>query len=188
MLFVGGVKVTHMLTIVLLSVPVLYKLIFSVQYRRNRMLAFLNPWNDPQGTGFQIIQSLVALGSGGIAGVGLGQGKQKLLYLPAAYTDFIFSIIGEELGFIGTVSMVILIMIFLFQGIKISLKAKDTFGQFLVFGLLSCLVIEAMVNMGVTTSLLPTKGLPFPFISYGGTSLIFNMMYVGIILNIGKDV
>ena len=151
------------------------------------MLAFLNPWNDPQGTGFQIIQSLVAFGSGEFAGMGLGQGKQKLLYLPAAYTDFIFSIIGEELGFIGTVFMVFLVMVFLVCGMKICLKAKDTFGQFLAFGLLSCLVIEAMINMGVTTSLLPTKGLPFPFISYGGTSLIFNMMYVGIILNIGKD-
>jgi len=186
MFFVGGVKLTHMVSVVLTSLPLLYVLVFSVPYRRKRILAFLDPWHDPQGTGFQIIQSLVALGSGGLNGVGLGQGKQKLLYLPAAYTDFIFSIIGEELGFIGTAGIVILFGIFLVQATKISLKARDSFGQFLSFGLVSCLVVEAIVNMGVATSLLPTKGLPFPFISYGGTSLVFNMMYVGVILNIGR--
>jgi cell division protein FtsW len=187
MFFIGGVKVTHLMSIILVSLPAVYFLVFSVPYRRNRILAFLNPWNDPQGTGFQIIQSLIALGSGGLAGAGLGHGKQKLLYLPASYTDFIFSIIGEELGFIGTVSIVVLLMLFLIEATKVSLKARDSFGQFLSFGLISCLVIEAMVNMGVTTSLLPTKGLPFPFISYGGTSLIFNMVYVGLILNIGRE-
>ncbi|MFH1460457.1 MAG: putative lipid II flippase FtsW [Candidatus Omnitrophota bacterium] len=186
MCFVGGVKLTHMLSVILGSLPLVYMLVFSVSYRRNRILAFLDPWKDPQGTGFQIIQSLVALGSGGFWGVGLGQGKQKLLYLPAAYTDFIFSIVGEELGFIGTAAIVCLFIIFLFQAMKITLKAKDSFGQFLAFGLTCALAIEAIVNIGVATSLLPTKGLPFPFISYGGTSLIFNMIYVGLILNVGK--
>jgi cell division protein FtsW len=187
MFFVGGVKLTHMFSVVLSSLPIIYFLIFSVPYRRNRILAFLNPWGDPQGAGFQIIQSLVALGSGGFAGVGLGQGRQKLLYLPAAYTDFIFSIIGEELGFIGTAGIIILFALFLVQATKISLKTDNSFGQLLSFGLISCLVVEAIVNMGVATSLLPTKGLPFPFISYGGTSLIFNMAYVGLILNIGRN-
>lgn len=186
MFFIGGVRLSHIISFVLLSLPVLYYLVFSVPYRRRRILAFIDPWADPTGTGFQIIQSLVALGSGGICGVGLGQGKQKLLYLPAAYTDFIFSIIGEELGFIGTASIVILFGLFLVQATKICLKAGDSFGQFLSFGLISCLVIEAIVNMGVVTSLLPTKGLPFPFISYGGTSLVFNMIYVGLILNVGR--
>lgn len=187
MFFVAGVKLSYLITVILGSLPLLYFLIFSVPYRRNRILAFLNPWNDPKGTGFQIIQSLVALGSGGLIGVGLGQGKQKLLYLPAAYTDFIFSIIGEELGFLGTMGVVILFIIFLIQAAKITLKAKDSFGQLLAFGLTACLLIEAIVNMGVVTSIFPTKGLPVPFISYGGTSLVFNMIYVGMILNIGRD-
>lgn len=187
MFFIGGVKATHMLSFILASLPFIYILVFSVPYRRRRILAFLNPWDDPQGTGFQIIQSLVALGSGGLTGLGLGQGKQKLLYLPAAYTDFIFSIIGEELGFIGTAAIIVLFILFLIQATKISLKAKDSFGQLLSFGLISCLAIESIVNMGVVTSLFPTKGLPFPFISYGGTSLIFNMIYVGLILNIGRS-
>jgi len=184
--FVGGVRLAHIISFVLLSLPALYFLVFSVPYRRRRILAFIDPWADPQGTGFQIIQSLVALGSGGVNGLGLGQGKQKLLYLPAAYTDFIFSIIGEELGFIGAASIVVLFALFLIQATKICLKASDSFGQYLSFGLISCLVIEAIVNMGVVTSLLPTKGLPFPFISYGGTSLVFNMIYVGLILNVGR--
>ncbi len=187
MLFVGGVKITHIISVILVSLPAVYIIIFSAAYRRNRILAFLNPWNDPQGVGFQIIQSLVALGSGGVIGLGLGQGKQKLLYLPAGYTDFIFSIIGEELGFIGAAGIVILFIAFLIIAAKISLKAKDSFGQFLALGLSSTLMVEAIVNMGVTTSLLPTKGLPLPFISYGGTSLMFNMIYVGLILNIGKN-
>ncbi|MCP4649241.1 MAG: putative lipid II flippase FtsW [PVC group bacterium] len=187
MFFIGGVKLTHITALILSSLPCLYVLIFSVPYRRNRILAFLDPWKDPHGTGFQIIQSLVALGSGGISGVGLGHGKQKLLYLPAAYTDFIFSIIGEEMGFIGTATIVFLCIMFLFYATKISLKAKDSFGQFLSFGLLSGLIIEAIINMAVVTSIFPTKGLPFPFISYGGTSLVFNMIYVGLILNIGRS-
>ncbi|MCG2712367.1 MAG: putative lipid II flippase FtsW [Candidatus Omnitrophica bacterium] len=186
MFFVAGVKLAHILSFVLGSLPLLYILIFSVPYRRKRILAFLDPWSDPQGTGFQIIQSLVAVGSGGFSGLGLGHGRQKLLYLPAAYTDFIFSIIGEELGFIGTSSIIMLLIYFLLQAAKISLKAKDSFGQLLSLGLISCLIIEAVVNMGVAISILPTKGLPFPFISYGGTSLVFNMIYVGLILNVGR--
>jgi len=186
MFFVAGVKLTHIFSFVLGSLPLLYILIFSVPYGRRRILAFIDPWSDPQGTGFQIIQSLVAVGSGGFAGLGLGGGRQKLLYLPAAYTDFIFSIIGEELGFIGTSSRILLIIFLLVQATKISLKAKDSFGQLLSFGLLSCLMIEAIVNMGVAISIFPTKGLPFPFISYGGTSLVFNMIFVGLILNVGR--
>ncbi|MCM8812455.1 MAG: putative lipid II flippase FtsW [Candidatus Omnitrophica bacterium] len=184
--FIGGVRPTHMALVALAALPALYVLIFKVAYRRSRILAFLNPWEDPQGIGFQIIQSLVAFGSGGWLGTGLGQGKQKLLYLPAAYTDFIFSIIGEELGFIGTASIVLLVMVLLIQGARISLRARDTFGQLLSFGLVSSLIIEAMINIGVVTSIFPTKGLPFPFISYGGTSLVFNMIYVGLILNVGR--
>ncbi len=186
MFFVAGIKLTHILSFVLGSLPLLYVLVFSVPYRRRRILAFLDPWSDPHGTGFQIIQSLVAVGSGGLTGLGLGHGRQKLLYLPAAYTDFIFSIIGEELGFIGTATIILLVIYFLLQATKISLKAKDSFGQLLSFGLLSCLIIEAIVNIGVATSIFPTKGLPFPFISYGGTSLVFNMIYVGLILNVGR--
>lgn len=161
MFFIGGVKLTHMLSFILGSLPLIYVLVFSVPYRRRRILAFLNPWQDPKGTGFQIIQSLVALGSGGLLGLGLGQGKQKLLYLPAAYTDFIFSIVGEEVGFIGTAAIVVLFVLFLIEATKISLKAKDSFGQLLSFGLISCLVIEAIVNMGVVTSLFRPRGCRF---------------------------
>ncbi len=187
MFFVAGIRLSHILSLILTALPAAYLLVFNVPYRRNRILAFLNPWRDPQGAGFQIIQSLVAFGSGGFFGAGLGQGKQKLLYLPAAYTDFVFSIIGEELGFLGAAAIVILFILFLIYATRISLKARTTFGRLFSFGLLSCLMFEAIVNMGVATSLLPTKGLPMPFLSYGGTSLIFNMINVGLILNIGRN-
>ena len=150
------------------------------------MLAFLNPWQDPQRSGFQIIQSQIALGSGGIFGVGLGHSRQKLFYLPAAHTDFIFSIIGEELGLVGTVCIVILFMIFIQQGLKIIKHANDKFGYFLALGLVSMISLKAVINIGVSIGLLPTKGLPLPFISYGGSSLIFDMVSVGLLLNIAS--
>jgi len=187
LVFVGGVRWTHMVTMGLAALPAFYLLIFNVPYRKARILSFLDPWSDPQGTGFQIIQSLVALGSGGITGVGLGQGKQKLLYLPAAYTDFVVSILGEELGFLGTACLVLLCVAFVWLGTRICLKARNPFAQYLGLGLFTGLMSEALVNLGVVTSLLPTKGLPFPFISYGGSSLVFNMIFVGLLLNVGRD-
>jgi len=186
MLFVAGIRPAYLLSIILLSLPVLYMLIFSVPYRRMRILAFLNPWLDPKGSGFQIIQSQIALGSGGIFGQGLGHSKQKLFYLPAAHTDFIFSIIGEELGLLGTVSIIILFIIFIQHGLKIVKNAPDKFGYFLSLGLILMICLKAVINIGVSCGLLPTKGLPLPFISYGGSSFIFDIISVGILINIAR--
>lgn len=186
MVFVAGTRMTYLLSLFLASVPALYVLIFSVPYRRARILAFLNPWADPKGSGFQIIQSQVALGSGKIFGVGLGHSQQKLFYLPAAHTDFIFSIIGEELGLLGTLSIILLFVIFIQQSVRIIKNAPDKFGFFLSLGLVLMLVIRAVINIGVSCGLFPTKGLPLPFISYGGSSLMFDMVAVGILLNIAR--
>ncbi len=164
----------------------LYALLFRVAYRRKRMMMFLNPWADKRGAGFQIIQSFVALGSGGLIGVGLGQSRQKLFYLPASHTDFIFSIIGEELGFIGTASVVMLFGIFVWLGMKIVFKSAGTFERLMGLGIVSLVGIEAMINIGVTAGALPTKGLPLPFISYGGSGLVFHLMAIGLLFNIAK--
>jgi cell division protein FtsW len=186
MLYAGGVRPTYLAAAFLASLPVLYMLLFRVPYRRKRMMIFLNPWSDKRGTGFQIIQSFVALGSGGLFGVGLGQSRQKLFYLPASHTDFIFSIIGEELGFIGTAAIVMLFGIFVWQGMKIAFKAVGTFERITSLGIVSLIGIEAVINIGVTAGALPTKGLPLPFISYGGSGLIFHLMAIGILFNISR--
>jgi cell division protein FtsW len=186
-LFISGVKFLYLVGFILLVSPALYFLIFNIPYRRVRIMSFLNPWADPQGSGFQLIQSQLALGSGGIFGVGLGQGKQKLFYLPAAHTDFIFSIIGEELGLIGTSLLIILFIIFIWLAYRIAKNASDKFGYYLSVGIIIMIALETIVNIGVSTGSIPTKGLPLPFISYGGTSLVFNMMSVGLLLNISKS-
>lgn len=186
MLFIAGVRFHYLLSVILAGLPLLYILIFSVPYRRMRIMAFLNPWLDPKGSGFQIIQSQIALGSGGIFGVGLGHSKQKLFYLPAAHTDFIFSIIGEELGLIGTIGLIILFMLFIRQGLKVIKNAPDKFGYFLSLGLILMITLKAVINIGVSCGVLPTKGLPLPFISYGGTSFIFDLISVGILINIAR--
>ncbi len=186
MLFVAGVRLRYLLSLLLSSLPALYLLIFSVPYRRMRILAFINPWLDPKGSGFQIIQSQLALGSGGIFGVGLGQSRQKLFYLPAAHTDFIFSIIGEELGLLGTLAVVSLFILFIYNGLKIIKNSSDRFGYFLALGLILMISLKATINIGVSCGLLPTKGLPLPFISYGGSSFIFDMISVGILMNIAR--
>jgi cell division protein FtsW len=185
MLFIAGVRGAYLFSMIGASLPVLYLLIFSVPYRRTRILAFLNPWLDPKGSGFQIIQSQIALGSGGIFGLGLGHSRQKLFYLPAAHTDFIFSIIGEELGLLGTLSVILLFMLFIQQGLKIIKHAGDKFGYFLSLGLVLMVSLKAVINIGVSCGMLPTKGLPLPFISYGGSSFMFDMISVGLLLNIG---
>ncbi|MCX5697806.1 MAG: putative lipid II flippase FtsW, partial [Candidatus Omnitrophica bacterium] len=186
MLFVARVRLSYLLAVVLSSVPILSILILSAPYRRARIMAFLNPWQDPKGVGFQIIQSQVALGSGGIFGVGLGHSKQKLFYLPAAHTDFIFYIIGEEMGVVGTVGVILLFAYFILQGIKVVKNAPDNFGYFLALGLISMFCFKAIINIGVSCGLLPTKGLPLPFISYGGSSFMFDLISVGILMNIAR--
>ena len=149
-------------------------------------MAFLNPWLDPKGSGFQIIQSQIALGSGGIFGIGLGHSKQKLFYLPAAHTDYIFSIVGEEMGLLGTIGLIVIFILFIQQGVKVIKNAPDKFGYFLSLGLVLMFCLNAIINIGVSCGLLPTKGLPLPFISYGGSSLMFDMVSVGILLNIAR--
>lgn len=186
MLFVAGTRGRYILSLILCSLPLLYLLVFRVAYRRTRILAFLNPWLDPKGTGFQIIQSQIAIGSGGLFGKGLGHSQQKLFYLPAAHTDFIFSIIGEELGLIGTLGIIILFMIFIQQGLKIIKNAQDKFGYFLALGLVLMISLKAIINIGVSCGVFPTKGLPLPFISYGGSSLLFDMVSLGILINIAR--
>ena len=186
MLFVAGVRFSYLVSLLLVSIPALYLLIFRVPYRRARILAFLNPYLDPKGSGFQIIQSQISLGSGGLFGVGIGQSKQKLFYLPAAHTDFIFSIIGEELGFIGTVGVILLFILFIRQSLKIIKNAPDKFGYFLSLGLVLMICFKAIINIGVSCGILPTKGLPLPFISYGGSSFVFDMVSVGILMNVAR--
>ncbi len=149
-------------------------------------MAFLDPWTDPYDSGFQIIQSLVAFGKGGVTGEGLGVGQQKLFYLPEAHTDFIFSVIGEELGMIGVLVVAALFLLLVLSGIRIALQCQDPFGRSLAFGLSLLIGLEAFVNMAVCMGLLPTKGLTLPFISYGGTSLLTSLIAVGILLNISS--
>jgi cell division protein FtsW len=187
MLIVAGVRWFYILATLLAAMPALYFLIMNVEYRRRRIMAFLDPWDDPFDTGFQIIQSLVAFGKGGIFGQGLGIGQQKLFYLPEAHTDFIFSVIGEELGLIGVVIVAALFLLLVLCGIRIALQCQDPFGRNLAFGISLLLGLEAFVNLAVCMGLLPTKGLALPFISYGGTSLVVCLIAVGILLNISNS-
>lgn len=186
MLFVSGVRPAHLFFSFVSALPLLYLLVFSVPYRRARIMAFLNPWTDPKGTGFQIIQSQIALGSGGWWGVGLGEGRQKLFYLPAAHTDFIFSIIGEELGLIGTVLVILLFIFLIWNMSRVIYAVRDPFGKLICVGVVTLIAFSAVVNIGVSIGSLPTKGLPLPFISYGGSSLIFHLVAIGLLLNISK--
>ena len=187
MLFISGARIRHLAAIALSFVPFLYYLVFSVPYRRKRILAFINPWLDAKGTGFQVVQSFIALGSGGAFGVGLGQSKQKLFFLPASHTDFIFSIIGEELGFVGVMAVLILFFALIWQGMRAAFKAEDIFKKMLIFGVMFTIAFEVVVNMGVSSGIMPAKGLPLPFISYGGTSLVMHMLAIGLVLNAARE-
>lgn len=186
MLFAAGTKPTYIISMFLLALPFLYFLVMNVDYRRKRIMAFLQPWDDPTGSGFQIIQSWLAFGTGGVAGQGLGEGKQKLFYLPEAHTDFILSVVGEELGFIGVMVISAMFFLLVWRTIRVALVAEDQFGRFLAFGIAVLLGIEAFVNIAVVTGLLPTKGLALPFISYGGSSLLISLFAAGIVLNISS--
>jgi len=187
MMFVSGVNMAYFLPFLVPMIPIFYFLIFKVAYRLRRIASYLDPWSDTQGAGFQIIQSFLALGSGGIFGLGLGCSKQKLFYLPQAHTDFIFSIIGEEMGLIGTLSVVALFATFVWFGIQVSIKAKDLFGRFLALGITASIGLKAVINIAVSTGAIPTKGLPLPFISYGGTALIFSIIAVAILIKISNN-
>ena len=187
MLFAAGTRLSYIISALIVLVPTACYLMMSTPYRKKRILAFLNPWEDPANTGFQIIQSFLAFYSGNILGLGLGDGRQKRFYLPEAHTDFIFSVIGEELGFMGVMAVIILFVLFLYRGIRISLKAPDLFGTYLALGITSLISFQAITNIAVVMGLLPTKGLALPFLSYGGTSVICNLAGVGILLNISAQ-
>ena len=186
MWFCAGISYNYFILAGLISLPTLYFLVFNIPYRRARILAFLNPWADPKGTGFQIIQSQIALGSGGLFGRGLGQGRQKLFYLPAAHTDFIFSVIGEEMGIVGAVAVVLLFILLIWHMIKLVRFSSNDFFRFLSIGVVSLIALQAIINIGVSIGMLPTKGLPLPFISYGGSSLVFDMAAIGLLLNASR--
>jgi len=186
-LFVAGMRMRYLLYGFLASLPVLYLLIFRVAYRRARMMAFWNPYADPQGHGFHIIQSLIAVSTGGITGVGLMEGKQKLFYLPEPHTDFIFAVTAEELGLVGSLILIALFVIFLWRGIRTAVRTQDFFGRFLAVGITCMIVVQAFINISVVLGMMPTKGIPLPFISYGGTSLLCAMACVGVLLNISKQ-
>lgn len=188
MLFAAGTRVSYIISMGLMAMPIVYFGIMNVDYRRRRMLAFLDPWQDPSNAGFQIIQSWLAFGKGGLIGQGLGEGKQKLFYLPEAHTDFILSVVGEELGFAGVVVIAAMFFLLVLRSIRVSLYAEDNFGRYLAFGIAILLGLEAFINMGVVTGLLPTKGLALPFISYGGSSLIISLFAIGILLNVSSRV
>jgi len=185
MLFLSGIRLKYIASLSVLAVPVIVKLVME-PYRLRRITSFLNPWDDAQGNGFQLVQSFIALGSGGLTGVGLGSSKQKLAYLPESHTDFIFSIIGEEFGFIGVSVVISLFLILFVRGISIANRAKDRFVYYLAIGLSLMISLQALINFSVATGLVPTKGLPLPFVSYGGSSLLVNMAAIGILLNISK--
>jgi len=186
-LFVAGLNLRYLAYAFAASLLPLYFLIFHVAYRRDRILAFLNPYADPQGRGFHIIQSLIAVSTGGITGVGLMEGKQKLFYLPEPHTDFIFAVTAEELGLLGSLIIVALFAIFLWRGIRTAIHVDDMFGRFLAVGITSMVVVQAFINISVVLGLMPTKGIPLPFVSYGGSSLFITLACVGVLLNVSKQ-
>ncbi len=187
-LFVAGLDMRYLGYALAASILPLYFLIFHVAYRRDRILAFLDPYSDPQGRGFHIIQSLIAVSTGGITGIGLMEGKQKLFYLPEPHTDFIFAVTAEELGLVGALIIVVLFSIFLWRGIRTALRTQDMFGRFLAVGITSMVVLQAFINISVVLGMMPTKGIPLPFISYGGSSLFITLACVGVLLNVTKQV
>jgi cell division protein FtsW len=186
-LFVAGLDLRYLGYAFLASILPLYFLIFHVAYRRDRILAFLDPYSDPQGRGFHIIQSLIAVSTGGITGVGLMEGKQKLFYLPEPHTDFIFAVTAEELGLVGALVIVLLFAIFLWRGVRTALRTQDMFGRFLAVGITSMIVVQAFINISVVLGLMPTKGIPLPLVSYGGSSLLVTLACIGVLLNISKQ-
>ena len=188
LLFVSGARVVYIAGSFLLAAPVAYYFLMSAAYRYKRLLSFIRPWEDARGASFQIIQSFLSFGSGGLFGLGLGEGRQKLFFLPAPHTDFIFSVIGEELGLFGALVLVLVFLIITLRGLRIAHSIEDRFGTFLALGITLMIALQAVINMGVVLGLLPTKGLTLPFISYGGTSLITNLAGVGILLQLSTTV
>jgi cell division protein FtsW len=186
MLYAAGVRLRYFAGLAIPASVVLYAAVVSVPWRRVRLTTFFDPWTDPHGAGYQVIQSLIAVGTGGVTGVGLMEGRQKLFYLPYPYSDFIFAVIGEELGLLGALAVVAAFVVLLWRGLRAAWGAPDDFGRFLAAGLTLSIVFQALINVSVVLGLLPTKGIPLPFISAGGSSLVFALTGVGLVANVSQ--
>ena len=186
MVFAAGLDYRYFLGALLVAIPGVYILVMGTSYRRQRVLTFLDPWRDPLGAGFQIIQSLIAVGTGGIWGKGLMNGVQKLFYLPEPHTDFIYSVIAEELGLVGATAVLLCFAVVTWRGLRIAVHAPDPFGAFLALGLTTMVAVQAFINVSVVLGLMPTKGIPLPFVSNGGSSLLINLVGMGILLNVSQ--
>jgi len=186
MVFAAGLSYTYVVGAILLALPLVAGVAMSAVYRRRRLLTFMNPWDDPLGDGFQIIQSLIAVGTGGVTGKGLMAGVQKLFYLPEPQTDFIFSVISEEQGLIGATLVIGCFCVITWRGLRVALNAPDRFGAFLALGLTTMVAVQAFMNMSVVLSLMPTKGIPLPLVSFGGSSLLINLVGMGVLLNVSQ--
>ena len=185
-IYTAGARLLHLGMAAAPALVGLAGLLFFVPWRIRRLTAFLHPWADPQGSGYQVVQSLIAVGSGGTHGLGFAQGKQKLFFLPFAHSDFIFAVVGEELGLAGAFGVVLLFGLFLWRGIRTALRAPDRFGMLLSLGLVTGIVAQALFNISVVLAMVPTKGIPLPFISYGGSSMVPTLAAVGVLLNISQ--
>ena len=186
MVFAAGINYRYIIGLMLVALPAAYIVLMSADYRRRRIEVFLDPWKDPLGDGFQVIQSLIAVGTGGVFGRGLMAGVQKLYYLPYPHTDFIYAVIGEELGLIGTTVILACFCVIAWRGLRTAMRAPDRFGAFLALGLTAMVVVQAFFNISVVLGLLPTKGIPLPFVSFGGSSLLMSMLGMGILLNVSQ--
>src|SRR6202790_2015595 len=186
-LFVAGVRLRYFGYAFAGALLPVFFLVFHVSYRKDRILAFLNPYADPKGFGFHIIQSLIAVATGGVTGIGLMEGKQKLFYLPEPHTDFIFAVTAEEVGLLGALVIVLFFAVFLWRGIRTALRTQDMFGRFLAVGITSMIVVQAFINIGVVLGMMPTKGIPLPLVSYGGSSLLVTLACIGVLLTISKQ-
>ncbi|HSE33200.1 MAG TPA: putative lipid II flippase FtsW [Pyrinomonadaceae bacterium] len=186
MIYTAGARLVHLALAATPAFIAVVGLSIFVPFRMKRLITFLDPWADPQGGGFQVVQSLISVGSGGTNGLGFAQGKQKMLFLPFAHSDFIFAVVGEELGLVGTLAIVAVFALFLWRGIRTALLAPDRFGMLLSLGIVTSIVVQALFNISVVLSLVPTKGIPLPFISYGGSSLVPTLAAVGILLNVSQ--
>ncbi len=185
-LFTAGAAVFHLFGLASLAIPVFLWAALSAEYRKKRLFAFLDPWSDPSGSGYHIIQALYALGSGGLFGAGLGGSKQKMLYLPEAHTDFIFAVIGEEIGFIGAALVLFFFFLFAWRGYRVAMTAPDSLGCLLATGITTMITLQALINISVVTASMPITGIPLPFVSFGGSSLLLTMASVGVLLNISR--
>ena len=192
-MLVSGVRISHLLLMLIAVLPFV-GIYFNIKtessngsFRMTRIQTWLNPWKDITGEGWQIVQSLYAIGSGGLFGSGLGQSKQKYLYLPEPQNDFIFAVLAEELGYFGCIAVIILFLIFIWRGIIIAMNARDTFGSLIAIGIVSLIGLQAIINIAVVTNTMPVTGMELPFFSYGGTAIIVNLLAVGILLNISRS-